>query len=180
MQQLVDTIDLELRNFAPAYVTDAEKAIFRIYRDVRFSKDKRPYKENIAASFHNGRAGYYVSISHKEVAIGGGAYRPEPKQLIAIREHIAGHHEEFRRILSGRLIRKLFGDLRGDQLSRVPKGFPAEHPAADLLRFKSYILYVELEPALATSPKLYDEIVVRFRAMIPFLQFLQAPAATRK
>lgn len=185
MRQLVDALNVALRDFAPEYETDPDKAIFRIYRDVRFSKDKKPYKEHIAATFHrrgtnsHGQAGYYVAISHKEVAIGGGVYMPEPAQLLAIRQRIAERHEELRRILAASPVRKLLGDLQGDRLSRVPRGFPADHPAADLLRFKYYILYVELPPALAASPTLYKQIVDRFRVMLPFMRFLTESFATK-
>jgi uncharacterized protein (TIGR02453 family) len=178
MRQLVEALNLALRDFAPEYETDPDKAIFRIYRDVRFSKDKKPYKEHIAATFHRrgadtrGRGGYYVAISNKEVAIGGGVYNPEPAQLLAIRQRIAERHEEFRRILAARPVRRLLGNLEGTQLSRVPRGFAADHPAAGLLRFRYYILYVELAPGLATSPGLYKAIADRFRVMIPFMQFL--------
>jgi len=180
MRQLVEAINNALQDFAPQYMTDPEKAIFRIYRDVRFSKDKKPYKEHLAATFHlrgtttHGQAGYYFAISHKQVAIGGGVYHPGPAQLLAIRQRIAERHQEFRRILAAKPIRGLFGDLEGARLSRVPKGFPADHPAADLLRFKNYILYVECPPDLASSPKFFEEIVDRYRAMLPFLQFLTA------
>jgi uncharacterized protein (TIGR02453 family) len=185
MRQLVDALNIALHDFAPEYETDPDKAIFRIYRDVRFSKDKKPYKEHIAATFHrrgamgHGQGGYYVAISHKEVAVGGGIYAPEPAQLLAIRQRIATRHEEFRRILAARPVRKLVGGLEGQQLSRVPRGFAADHPAADLLRFKYYILYKELPPSLATSPKLYKEIVDRFRVMVPFLRFLTESLANQ-
>jgi len=188
MRQLVDALNIALHDFAPEYQTDPDKAIFRIYRDVRFSKDKKPYKEHIAATFHrrgttsHGQAGYYIAISHKEAAVGGGVYAPEPPQLLAIRERIAARHEEFRRILAARPVRKLLGNLHGDQLSRVPRGFAAGHPAADLLRYKYYILYAELKPSLATSPALYKQIVERFRVMVPFMQFLTEsyPAREKK
>ena len=188
MRQLVESLNSGLRPFAPEYITDPEKAIYRIYRDVRFSKDKKPYKEHIAASFHlrgttaHGEAGYYVALSHKEVGIGGGVYLPQPPQLAAIRRNIAEKHREFRRILAARPVRRLLGELQGEQLSRVPKGFACDHPAADLLRYKRFILYVELEPAIARSPGLYKEIVDRFRAMVPFMRFLTAsmPAQARR
>jgi len=177
MRQLVDALNLALHDFAPEYETDPDKAIFRIYRDVRFSKDKKPYKEQIAATFRrrggaHHQGGYYFAVSHKEVAVGGGVYMPERQHLLAIRQRIAERHEEFRRILAARQVRKLLGNLEGDQLSRVPRGFPADHPAAELLRFKYYILYKELPPSLATSPALYKQIVERFRVMVPFMRFL--------
>ena len=186
MRQLVDALNVALHDFAPEYETDPGKAIFRIYRDIRFSKDKKPYKEHIAATFHrrgamgHGQGGYYVAISHKSVAVGGGIYAPDPPQLLAIRERIAERHEEFRRILAAKPVRKLFGNLQGEQLSRVPRGFATDHSAADLLRFKYFILYKELPPSLATSPKLYKEIVERFRVIVPFLQFLTASFATQE
>jgi uncharacterized protein (TIGR02453 family) len=186
MRQLVEALNLALHDFAPEYETYPDKAIFRIYRDIRFSKDKKPYKEHIAATFHrrgtttHGQAGYYVAISHKEVAVGGGVYMPDPPQLLAIRQRIAERHEEFRHILAARSVRKLLGSLEGAQLSRVPRGFPADHPAADLLRFKYYILYKELPPSLATSPALYKQIVDRFRVMVPFMRFLTESFAVQE
>ena len=184
MRQLVDAVNLALHDFAPEYETDPDKAIFRIYRDVRFSKDKKPYKEQIAATFRRRGAahhqgGYYFAISHKGVAVGGGVYMPEPALLLAIRQRIAERHEEFRRILAAPQLRKLLGNLEGALLSRVPRGFPADHPAADLLRYKYFILYKELPPSLATSPKLYKQIVDRFRVMVPFLKFLTASIAAQ-
>src|ERR1035437_3267801 len=161
MRELVEALNGAMKSFAPEYATDPEKAIYRIYRDTRFSKDKTPYKTHIAASFYrrgtgpHKYGGYYLQVSHKEVAVGGGVYMPEPAVLLAIRQHIAEHHEEFRKILAAKPVRKLLGEMQGDQLARVPKGFCSTDPAADLLRFKYFILYVELPPDLATSPLLY-------------------------
>lgn len=186
MRALVEALNTELRKFAPAYVTDPAKAIYRIYRDTRFSKDKTPYKDHIAASFYrrgvdgHGSGGYYVAMSHKETAVGGGIYMPDPATLLAIRGHIAERHAELRRILKARAVKELLGELQGDQLSRVPKGFCADHPAADLLRFKQFILYVELPAELATTPQFFGEAVKRFRAMQPFLEFLAAPLASKR
>ena len=186
MRELVAALNQALTGFAPEYATDPEKAIFRIYRDVRFSKDKKPYKEHIAASFplrggmSHGHGGFYLSVSHKEVAVGGGVYMPEPAALLAIRNHIAENHAALRRILANPKLRRLLGDLQGEQLARVPKGFCADHPAADLMRFKQFVLYVELPPRVATSAALYPEIVDRFRVMVPFLRFLNAPLPKEK
>lgn len=185
MRRLAYALNLALHDFAPEYETDPDKAIFRIYRDVRFSQDKKPYKEHIAATFHrrgstsHGQAGYYIAISHKEVAVGGGVYAPEPPQLLAIGQRIAARHEELRQILAARPVHRLLGSLHGDQLSRVPRGFSADHPAADLLRFRYFILYAALAPTLATSPSLYKQIVKRFRVMVPFLDFLTGSFASQ-
>jgi uncharacterized protein (TIGR02453 family) len=178
MIELVEALDAALARFAPEHVTDPERAIYRFYRDTRFSPDKSPYKDRIAASFprrgltRHDCASYYFSISHKEVAIGGGVYMPTPETLAAIRLHIAEGHEEFRRIVAARALRSLFGEMRGETLARVPKGFPCDHPAGDWLRLKQFLFYVELPPEVALTSALYDEIVKRFRAMARFTDFL--------
>ncbi len=186
MVELVTELDRVMMDFAPDYVTDADKAIYRIYRDTRFSADKTPYKTQIAASFSrrglekHGAGGYYFAISHKGVDVGGGIYMPPPDALRAVRSHIAQRHQEFRRIASSSAIRRLFGAMQGEQLSRVPKGFPPDHPAADLLRHKQYLLFTTLDPSIVTTPKLFTELEKRFRAMTPFLDFLNAPLAASK
>jgi uncharacterized protein (TIGR02453 family) len=186
MRELVEALNAAMAGFAPEYATDPAKAIYRIYRDTRFSKDKTPYKDHIAASFFRSGTGphryggYYVHVSHKEVAVGGGVYMPEPEVLLAIREHVAANHQKFRKILAAPAVRRLLGELHGERLTRVPKGFPATHPAADLLRFKSFILYVNLEPELATTPQFFTEVLARFRAMKPLLDFLTAPTAKKR
>jgi uncharacterized protein (TIGR02453 family) len=184
MRQLVEAVNASLKGFAPDYVTDPAKAVYRFYRDTRFSKDKSPYKEQIAASFRhravdNG-AGFYFAVSHKELAVGGGIYMPPPETLREVRRHIAEHHQEFRKILGVAAVRRLLGDMQGEQLTRLPKGYAPEHPSADLLRFKQFLLYVELAPDAAVTPKIYDEVVTRFRALTPFLEFLNAPLPRRK
>jgi uncharacterized protein (TIGR02453 family) len=179
MRELVVAVNSAMKSFAPDYVTDPDKAIYRIYRDTRFSKDKTPYKDHIAASFSRrgdkAGAGYYFAVSHKEVAIGGGIYMPEPETLRAMRQHVAERHQEFRKIAGARAVRQLFTAVQGEQLSRVPKGYASDHPAADILRMKQYLLYVELPPDLATTPALYTEVVKHFRAMTPFVEFLNTP-----
>jgi uncharacterized protein (TIGR02453 family) len=181
MRQLVEALDVEMRRFAPRHVTDADKAIYRIYRDVRFSKNKKPYKEHLAAYFprqgmgKDGAAGYYLAISHKELAVGGGVHMPTPEMLRTLRNYIAERPVEFRRLIGSKTLRTLFGEMHGDQLARVPKGFAADHPAVDLLRYKQYLFYVELRPDLVTSPKLFDEVRKRFQALTPLVDFLNAP-----
>jgi uncharacterized protein (TIGR02453 family) len=184
MRELVAAVNDAMKSFAPLYATDPDKAIYRIYRDTRFSKDKTPYKDHIAASFpRQGTpqgAGLYFAVSHKEVAIGGGIYMPAPETLRAMRQHVAARHEEFRRIVAARAVRQLFNGLQGEQLTRVPKGFDREDPAADLLKYKQFLLYVELAPDMATSPAILSEVVKHFRTMIPFLEFLNAPLARKR
>jgi len=181
MVELVTELNRAMMEFAPDYVTDASKAIYRIYRDTRFSPDKTPYKTQIAASFarrgmeKHGAAGYYFAVSEKGVDVGGGIYMPMPETLLAVRTQIAAKHEQFRQLCGSSAIKRLFGAMQGQQLARAPKGFCAEHPAAELLRYKQFLLFTTLDPAIVTTPKLFTELEKRFRALAPFLDFLNAP-----
>jgi len=181
---LVQSLDGELGRFAPEIAVDPARNIYRIYRDVRFSADKSPYKIWIAASFNprgiprQAAAGLYFHISPEEVLIAGVVYMPGPKELLAIRNHIANDYEELRKILRERDFKRLFGGLEGEQLTRAPKGFPPDHAAVDLLRYKQFLAYVTRPPALAETPKLLPTIVEIFRAVMPLVRFLNAPFLT--
>ena len=186
MVALVEAVNRGLAKFAPDYITEPAQAIYRIYRDTRFSADKTPYKTHIAASFwkrglekHAG-GGLYFSVSHKEIEVAGGVYMPGPEQLLAIRGHIAGRAVEFRKITAKTRLVRLMETLKGDELSRVPKGFAADHPAADLIRKKQWLYYVLLDPAMATTPRILPDVLDRFRVMLPFLEFLNAPLRPRR
>lgn len=181
MVRLVDALNRQMAAFAPAFINPPEKAIYRIYRDTRFSNDKTPYKTHIAAIFpRRGMAkhvggGLYFSVSPWELEVAGGVYMPGPEQLNLIRYYLAGHHEEFRKIAGGRTLRRLMGPVIGEQLARVPKGFEKDHPAADLVRYKQIYVDAWLDPALALTPELLVEIAARFKAMLPLVEFLNRP-----
>jgi len=186
MLELVSAINTELAKFAPEHVTDPKNAIFRIYRDTRFSSDKTPYKTHIAASFslrggeRLGTGGFYFSVSHDAIEVAAGLWHPDRDVTLLVRNHIAGTHVELRRILADKKSRKLAGELRGAALSRSPKGFAPAHPAAEFNKMKDWIFDVTLDPALATTPQLHKAIVERFRAMTPLLAYLNRPLLKRK
>lgn len=183
MLALVDALNADFAKYAPEYVTEPKKAVFRIYRDTRFSKDKTPYKTNIAAVFRRkglDTGGFYFSVSDQEVEVAGGIYHPSNETMLAVRTHIAEKHADLRRILARPAAKKLLGALQGDELTRPPKGFDAKHPALDLIRKKDWLLDVTLEPSLATTPQLYKEVTARFRVMRDFIEFLNAPLLARK
>lgn len=186
MLELVALLNRDLASFAPAYVTEPKKALFRIYRDTRFSHDKTPYKTHVAASFSRrgstglGTGGFYFSVSHDQIEVAGGIYHPLPETMLAVRRHIEANHEEMARILKDNKARKLVGQLQGAELTRAPKGFDPDHPAVDLIKKKDWILDVSLDPALAHTAKLHKEIADRFRAMAPFIEFLNRPLLVKK
>lgn len=176
MLELVDAINGHLARFAPTHINEPKKAVYRIYRDTRFSSDKTPYKTHIAAIFprkgqgKHASAGLYVAISAKEVEVAGGLYMPGPEELIAVRSWMAENHRAF--LKAAKAPQKLMGELQGTSLQRVPKGFSADHPAADLLKMKQWLYFVTLDPKLATTPKLLPEVIARFKAMMPVLDML--------
>lgn len=185
LESLVHCINAELAEFAPRLVTPAQKAVFRIYRDTRFSKDKRPYKTHIAATFYLQSLGkaagpcFYFHFTPKELLIFAGVYMPERGELMAIRNLLSERHQEFRELMRARQLRNLMSDLQGDQLSRVPKGFPKEHPAEDLIRRKQWFVETTLDGKLVTSTRMLPEIVSRFRAAAPMIEFLAQPFVQR-
>ncbi|MGH9719168.1 MAG: DUF2461 domain-containing protein [Bryobacteraceae bacterium] len=183
MVELITALQRDMMAFAPHYTGDPSKLIYRLYRDTRFSNDKTPYKTHIAASFprrdagKHAAAGFYFGVGSDEVQVAGGVYMPPVENLRAIREHVAGHHERLRKIIANRTLRALVGDMHGQQLARAPKGYLPDHPAADLLRYKQFLFYVELDAKLVTTPKVHGEVLKRFRAMTPFIEFLNEPFA---
>jgi uncharacterized protein (TIGR02453 family) len=178
MAELVEAINAELPGFAPEHINDPKQAIYRIYRDTRFSPDKTPYKTHLAAIFprrgqgKHSSAGFYVHLSSKSFGIAAGAYNPGPEELFAIRTWIAENHEALRKAARGP--EKLMGKLHGDSLSRAPKGFDPKHPAEDLIRMKSWLYWTELDVNLAASAKLLGEILKRLRATAPVVEMLNA------
>lgn len=183
MLALVAELNADLMKFAPEYVTDPKKSVFRIYRDVRFSSDKRPYKTNIAASFHRRGVeggGLYFSVSADEVEVAAGIYHPSREVTLAVRQHIAENYQELQRLLADRKVQKKYGGLKGDELSRAPKGFESCHPALDLIKKKDWLLDVSLDASIATTPDLHTDLAALFRAMHPFCEFLNRPLIGRK
>jgi uncharacterized protein (TIGR02453 family) len=185
LEELVNAVNAELAEFSPRHVTPVKKAIFRIYRDTRFSNDKKPYKTHVAATFflqNLGKAAgpcYYFHFTPKELLIFAGVYMPEREELLAIRNLIAEQHQDLERLLRGRSLKKTMGELQGEQLSRVPKGFDKNHPAEDLIRGKQWFLENTLDGRAVTSSRMLPEIVSCFRAAAPMVEFLSQPFVKR-
>ncbi|HBY62809.1 MAG TPA: TIGR02453 family protein [Solibacterales bacterium] len=186
MLEFAAALNRELAAFAPLYMREPKEALYRIYRDTRFSADKTPYKTHIAALFprigmpRSGASGLYVGISHKGVEVAGGVYVPSAEDLRKLRALLAERHEEFRALVRKPALKKLMGELQGERLTRAPKGWPSGHPAEDLLRAKQWYFGVELEAALATTPRLLPEVAARFRAMAPAVEFLNQAFVRKK
>ena len=186
VEAMVASIGAGMMKFAPGYATEPKKAIYRIYRDTRFSHNKTPYKTNVGALFFradlgkNEASAFYVEISHKHVGIAGGCYMPDAERLRLIRGHIGEHYGRFAKMLRGKALVASMGELQGDKLSRPPKGFPAEHPGIEVLKGKQWYFWRELAPELAMSASVVKEVVERFRVMLPVVEFLNEPLAAAK
>src|SRR5262249_1210138 len=136
MVSIVEQLAVDMRRICPEIVVDPKTAVYRIYRDTRFSANKTPYKTHVAASFpwrglpkHEG-AGLYFHVSPEEIWIGGGMYAPQASQLHAVREHIAANSRRLRSIVESAAFRRMFTRLEGAQLQRVPRGFARDQEAA--------------------------------------------------
>ena len=127
-----------------------------------------------------GAGGFYFSVSQEVIEVAAGIWHPEREVMLTVRNHIAETHQELSRILADKKARKLAGELKGDALSRSPKGFDPSHPAAEFIKMKDWVLDVRLEAELATTPRLHTAIVERFKAMAPVLKYLNRPLLARK
>jgi uncharacterized protein (TIGR02453 family) len=171
---LVTLLNDKLRGFAVDHVAEEPaRNIYRIYRDTRFSKDKTPYKTHIGATFahrslprHAG-AGYYFEVSHRYVGIAGGVYMPGPEELQVIRSAIAAEPKRFLAMAEDAKLKRLFGPLQGERLTRLPKRWQghADSPVATYLKFKQFYWWVELPASLALSPRLAGTVIRHFQAM---------------
>jgi uncharacterized protein (TIGR02453 family) len=181
MLAIIRKVSEAMEGFAPAYLRPAEKCLFRIYRDTRFSADKLPYKTHVAAWWSRSGlektsgAGYYFHVSAKEVVIAAGAWMPEKDQLAAIRHWLLDHHNEFRKVLQTAAIRKAFSEFEGNALTRPPKGFPKDHPALDLIQCRQWGLSTALPAAAALKPGFAATLTRHFRLAAPVVDALNTP-----
>jgi uncharacterized protein (TIGR02453 family) len=159
---------------------NSKQCMFRINRDIRFSKDKTPYKTNLAASIkRDGKksvyAGYYFSCSPGNSFAGGGLWMPEAADLKKVRQEIDYNWEEFKSIITNKNFKKIFGDLyQGDdvKLSSAPKGYEKDHPAINYLKLKSFIGETGFADAELSKASLHKKTVAAFEALQPLLTFI--------
>ena len=185
MLAVIERLAADFRRFAPE-LEASPTSLYRIYRDTRFSDDKRPLKTQVAASFRwrglprGESAGLYVEIAPGWVWMGGGFYAPPPPQLVRIREHISRTHPELHRLTRAAAFRRTVGVLDGDRLTRLPRGFAADDPAADYLKHRNFLAGRELPAAFACSPPFYPTLVATFKAIMPLVRFLNEPLVPGK
>jgi uncharacterized protein (TIGR02453 family) len=183
MIEVIERLAGDFRTFAPELIASPKHSLFRVYRDTRFSSNKKPLKTNASAVFRTRHlpkpqgAGLYFEIAPQWVWIGGGMWRPEPRELVRIRSHIAETWPELRRVVTSAGFRRRVGELSGETLRRVPRGYAADHPAAAFLKFRQYYAGAEFPAAFAHSRRFYPALVATFRTLMPLVRFLNEPLA---
>lgn len=197
---LAEELDVRFAAVAPEFVAPAKRALFRIHRDVRFSRDKSPYKTHAALwVFHrdagrgvgrdaHGGAGFYFHLEPGASMVAGGFWMPPRPLLTVLRERIAEDPRAFTRLVEAPAFKRRFGGLSdeeaGVRLTRVPRGFAPDHPAAHWLRFNSFTASRPLTDAQALSPRLVDTLMPEYALLLPLVRWLNAtlgyPAAKRR
>ena len=177
----------EMLRFAPEYVGEPAKCVYRIYRDTRFSKDKTPYKTYVSALLlrnnfdkYAGSAAYYFAVSPENIEVAGGIYTPDRDVLLAVRQHVAENHKEFRATFENAESQEAVGRVVGREPDPRSKGLRCEPSGGGPDQAQTVSARRELDPKLATTPKLFGEIVTRIEAMTPFIEFLNRPLLRRQ
>jgi len=170
----------QIAKFDPAISgTLPEDCVFRIYRDIRFSKNKNPYKNNLGAYIAPGgrksmSPGYYFHVQPGQCFIAAGLHMPDSSALLKVRKAIAGKTDEFVKILKAKTFKERFGELHGDKLKTMPKGFPADHPAIEFLKMKSMTVHREYKSDKVVLDKDYPKMLVSdAKAIFPLVVFLR-------
>jgi uncharacterized protein (TIGR02453 family) len=175
---LTELLIHEIATFDPEVgIQNPKDCVFRIFRDVRFSTDKTPYKSNMGSFIVKGgkksiSAGYYLHIQPGASFVGGGCYCPPADALKAIRTEIFDQSEEFKKLILNDTFRKVYPELYDDKLKTPPKGFPKDFPDIDLLKYKSYAFSSPLSDEVVKSEVFVEKIIVAMQQLQPVNQFM--------
>lgn len=156
--------------------------LFRIYRDVRFSKDKIPYKTHFGLTWHRikplYRGGYYLHLSPKNNFLACGFWDPNPADLKRIRQEIDMDGKEYRFILNNKTFKSVWGELQGEAVKTAPKGYAKDHPHIDLLRFKQHIFTINYSDKEICQPDFMDRANKALQAVRPFVDYMSEVLTT--
>ncbi|ROI01217.1 DUF2461 domain-containing protein [Chryseobacterium sp. G0240] len=156
--------------------------IFRIYRDIRFSKDQTPYKTNFGVGYSRSkpmlRGGYYIHLEPGNSFVGGGFWGPDAKDLLRIRKEFEISTAEIEKITSDKTFLQYFGELQGDSVKTAPRGFDKNHPAIDLIRKKQFVVMRKFTDKEVLSENFQKEVRLTFLAMRPFFDYMSEVLTT--
>jgi uncharacterized protein (TIGR02453 family) len=193
MHELIEEMDVRLARLAPEIIGDPKRSMFRIYRDIRFSADKSPYKTHASCWLYHrdgsravgreaagGGAGFYFQIAPQDSFIGGGMWMPPREALLKLRDAIAEDPKGFARIATDRRLVRRFGGLSEEAvLRRVPRGYAPDHPGGRWLKFQSFVTGRALTDAQAMSARLPTLLEADFRLMVPLVRWINGVLGLR-
>lgn len=160
----------------------ADNKVYRIYRDVRFSKDKTPFKSRFAGDFRRAtkalRGSYYLNIEPGNSIVGGGFYGPNPEDLKRIRAEIDQDDSELRTILNNNKFKAIFDELQGAEVKSAPRGFKPDHPAIDLLRKKQFILFKRFTNQEVMQEDFKEKVMEVYLTIRPFFDYMSSVLTT--
>ena len=156
--------------------------LFRVYRDVRFSKDKTPYKTHFGLTWHRTkpeyRGGYYLHLKPNDIFLACGFWDPNPADLKRIRQEIDMDADEYRDIINEPNFKRIWGELQGDAVKTAPKGYAKDHPNIDLLRHKQHIFMVRYTQEDVAAADFLDRLDTALQAVRPFVDYMSAVLTT--
>ncbi len=177
-----DALIVEMNKHDLIETTSGKKSMFRIYKDVRFAKDKTPYNKHWSGSLKRAtkklRGGYYFRIEPGNTFIAGGFWGPNPDDMKRIRQDIDANYEEWQALLADKLITETFGKLTGEQLGSAPRGYDKQHPAIHLLRYKQFVLKHPFSDEDVYAPDFLYHVNDVFKKMRPFLNMMSEVLTT--
>jgi uncharacterized protein (TIGR02453 family) len=193
LRLLVEEVDVRFGHFAPEFIGDPKRSIFRIYRDIRFSKDKSPYKTHAASWFkhrnaghgvgsetHGGGAGFYFHLEPGGSMVAGGIWMPPRPTLNQLRDSIATKPAEFAKSMSATGFKRRYGKLSEEaMLTRLPRGFAPGHPAEKWLRYQSFTVHAMLSDSEVLDRRVVDCIERDFKTMLPLVRWLNGALGFR-
>jgi uncharacterized protein (TIGR02453 family) len=176
MIEMTNELLKEMQSHDLIETVSGKKSLHRIYRDVRFSKDKTPYKTNWGGSFRRAtaqrRGGYYYHLEPGGSFVAGGFWGPNKEDLKLIRDHLSQEGGDYRKVITQKVFKETFGEVHGDQLKKSPKGFDIDHPDIDLLRYKQFVLrhnFTDQEVLSQDFPKKASHV---FQKMRPYFDLM--------
>jgi uncharacterized protein (TIGR02453 family) len=172
----VDALISEMNKHDQIQTRSGKEALYRIYKDVRFSTDKTPYNPRFAGHLKRVkpflRGGYYFWIRPGASRIGCGFTYPAPDDLLRIRQDIDANHDQWKKLLRSKKIQMTFGEMQGEQVKTTPKGFPKDHPAIELLRYKQYWFEKTYTDQEVLSESFLKKVNSDFKAVRPFFDYM--------
>jgi uncharacterized protein (TIGR02453 family) len=177
---IIARLAVDIPAIAPEMVIDPKINLLRPFRDTRFSEDKTPLKTHVGATIPNRTLGrmngawLYFEVAPGWVWMGGGMWRPDTSQLHLVREHVAANYQRLEKIVTSPRFRKI-GGLQGDTMTRVPRGFAKDHPAAPYLMHRQFMGSREEAAAFALQKNFYAQLRDTFETIVPLVRFLNEP-----